>query len=384
MRRAILLSLLLANCRFTSTPSHPGTVFVDIPFVATVEMGKSSPGDTATAWGCVGHPAGWTATATVDGRSDLYIIDPTRVVNKPAIDRTYAWSCWDLSGLYTTVTAWIELTPSAPGEATLTYFVESQANTGSDIAVTTVSVLPSDEDGDGALSIAAGGEDCDDTRADVAPGAPEVCDGVDGDCNGLVDDVAVLPLWYLDADADGYGSETTSRAQCDAPGPEWTSAAGDCDDADVTVGPDAVEGCDAVDNNCNGSVDELTPDADADGICDDLDLRLSTTALIPGQLATFVIENAPPGAQAAVLLSRAAGGPDLCLPGFTFPSGDPACVDLVRPLILPASPVGPEGISTWTVRVPSTFPPGLRLFALGAVWSGGVADTTGVVPLTVD
>jgi len=45
-----------------------------------------------------------------------------------------------------------------------------------------------DQDGDGYLSIACGGKDCDDTRQDIYPGAPDICDGDDNDCDGTADE----------------------------------------------------------------------------------------------------------------------------------------------------------------------------------------------------
>jgi Putative metal-binding motif/FG-GAP repeat len=77
------------------------------------------------------------------------------------------------------------------------------------------------------------GGDCRPSEAEINPGAVETCDGVDNDCNGVVDDGG-------DLDGDGWLSE-----DCD--GGE------DCDDTDPDVSPDGEEVCgDGLDNDCNG------------------------------------------------------------------------------------------------------------------------------------
>ena len=62
-----------------------------------------------------------------------------------------------------------------------------------------------DHDGDGFVNVDYDGDDCDDDRADVNPGAEEVCDGVDNDCDGETDE-GFDTSWYEDHDEDGYAA----------------------------------------------------------------------------------------------------------------------------------------------------------------------------------
>ncbi|MCB9760666.1 MAG: hypothetical protein H6739_12560 [Alphaproteobacteria bacterium] len=126
-----------------------------------------------------------------------------------------------------------------------------------------------DEDGDGVPAA----DDCDDTNAAMFPGADEVCDGLDNDCDGVADVGAVdAPTWYADADADGYGDDSTAVAQCGAP-EGHVAQGGDCDDGDAAYHPGAPEDdcTDPNDYNCDGSAGAVDADGDGHWACQDCD-----------------------------------------------------------------------------------------------------------------
>lgn len=96
--------------------------------------------------------------------------------------------------------------------------------------------------------------DCDDGNAQVYPGAPELCDGIDNDCDGVVDDGIILSF-YLDWDGDGFGDGNQLLVTCAPPG-NYVINSTDCDDTNPFVYPGAPETCDGLDNDCNGVIDE--------------------------------------------------------------------------------------------------------------------------------
>lgn len=138
-----------------------------------------------------------------------------------------------------------------------------------DVQITSAG-CPEDLDGDGFQSVACGGTDCNDMDPTVYPGATEVCDGQDNDCDGIVDESAVDALtWYQDLDGDGFGNPAVTQLSCTAP-PGYSADNSDCDDNNVAANPNAIEVCDGVDNDCDGFVDEENAptwyqDGDGDG-----------------------------------------------------------------------------------------------------------------------
>jgi hypothetical protein len=113
-----------------------------------------------------------------------------------------------------------------------------------------------DLDGDGFTTPA----DCNDNDPTVYPGAPELCDGQDNNCDGII------PANEADSDGDGF-------MICE----------GDCDDNNSSVFPGAQEVCDGLDNDCNGSIPANEVDNDGDGflVCDG-DCNDNDDTIFPG------------------------------------------------------------------------------------------------------
>ena len=200
----------------------------------------------------------------------------------------------------------VTFTAAGPGQASGSI---SLSSTGGELALAPLQVrandceggTPSayDVDGDGVTSCSG---DCDDSDATVHPGAGEVCDSVDEDCDGFVDegtdcydddgdgaseqdgdcndgDAEVSPTTTeilgngIDDDCDGL----TDLGESDFDGDGYADFAGDCDDADPSAFPGAAEECDGVDDDCDSTVDETTECFDDDndghselaGDCDD-------------------------------------------------------------------------------------------------------------------
>jgi len=119
-----------------------------------------------------------------------------------------------------------------------------------------------DADGDGYFGVgsdpACGPDDCDDGDPATYPGAPEFCNNRDNNCDGVIDGPNPLGtiLVYADRDLDGFGDPALPMYVC-FPGPDTSPDGTDCDDANQNVNPAMPEICaDGIDNNCDGQVDE--------------------------------------------------------------------------------------------------------------------------------
>ena len=99
-------------------------------------------------------------------------------------------------------------------------------------------------------------DDCDDNLIDVHPQSDEICDSIDINCDGYIDENSAIdaPNWYLDADEDGFGNDAMMLLRCDQPS-GYISDNTDCDDLSASISPNATEECDGTDNNCDGIVD---------------------------------------------------------------------------------------------------------------------------------
>ena len=114
---------------------------------------------------------------------------------------------------------------------------------------------PVDEDDDGYLA----DEDCDDSDPAVHPEADEWCDGLDTDCDGVVDNDALdAPAWHPDVDQDGYGDSHATVWACEMPADHMADDS-DCHDDVPSASPDGVEVCgDGLDNDCDGWIQPCT------------------------------------------------------------------------------------------------------------------------------
>ena len=124
-----------------------------------------------------------------------------------------------------------------------------------------------DEDGDGfgdpdyyaegcleGDGYAANDQDCDDTSAEIHPDMEEVCDEVDNNCDGDIDENLLMTV-YLDTDEDGFGDDDQPVSVCEVQ-EGFAVIGGDCDDIDSSAFPGGIEVCDDVDNDCDGLVDD--------------------------------------------------------------------------------------------------------------------------------
>ena len=135
-------------------------------------------------------------------------------------------------------------------------------------ALNAVTTWYQDSDGDGygnltvtlqncgqPVGYVANSTDCNDAASAVNPGAVEVYNGIDDNCNNTVDEGFTPLNYYLDNDGDGVGG-ATFVVNVTSPGPNYTLISGDCNDNNPNIFPGNTEICDNLDNDCDLLIDE--------------------------------------------------------------------------------------------------------------------------------
>jgi hypothetical protein len=113
--------------------------------------------------------------------------------------------------------------------------------------------------------------DCDDFRKTTYPAATELCNMIDDDCDGQVDEDAVPVELWPDGDGDGYYDARTEKVGTPKIGcaglKGWAAEPGDCKPMDPEVHADADEACNNVDDDCDGDIDERVRPTCGEGWC---------------------------------------------------------------------------------------------------------------------
>lgn len=263
----------IAGCAaFTGTPTEAGVFEANIDFLADVAL---CPLNIPLADNAVGFPIEITILpdASFTGLAANYLL------TDPSVTMTITGTTGGTFSGPGTSGNTFDPSMAGAGTHTITYTVSAQEGTAiapatnsMDMMVTVLSTAV-DLDGDNYDSTV----DCDDNNPNVNPGATEICNGKDENCDGVIDEGFPADYtYYVDNDEDGYGDSNDSINTCQDSAPfGYVIEGGDCNDDNDQIFPGAFDAYDGIDNNCDGEIDEnyyaVYYDNDQDGFGDLMD-----------------------------------------------------------------------------------------------------------------
>ena len=230
------------------------------------EWDVNTVSDSATYWASTLFLSGQSPVAVDNypadsSRCDVSVLKPSRF--KPAPGTWLQWRLIQLSDNKLLQSGMIQVDQTGKVTVSDLTLYKNPARTR-----LIIEYPGADLDGDGFTAM----NDCNDSDGSTYPGAPELCDEKDNNCNGVIDEDIVFYTYYRDNDGDGYGNAGQRLDTCLANAPAaFVINNLDCDDNNAALNPGATEICDGVDNNCNDRIDEelllftYFRDADGDG-----------------------------------------------------------------------------------------------------------------------
>ena len=315
VRELAMCALLASFCPVWATEVLVSRNLPPTSYSASQSSGTDVPprafdGDVNTTW----NAGDWTGWIEVD-LGESYDLNRIGLLLNGGFDEPSTYDVWISSSPIRDDRAGATLAVSFPGPRHQRQLLEYAFPVGTTARVLQVHTHDSanwaawweievfascvDGDGDGVFSNCGASRDCDDTSPAVHPGALEICNGIDDNCDSQIDEGYVVgtactvgtgdcarsgvlvcaadgsavvcnvaagtPVtFYWDVDGDGYGDPLSAATQCSVPA-GYITVGGDCNDRDPAVHPGAAEICNAVDDNCNAEVDEDAQGEDSDG-----------------------------------------------------------------------------------------------------------------------